>query len=213
MSQLTPKLLRACHDPNPQTREQMELLWKSITGGKAEGRNVIRENLKDTIASLCKDATSKLWRSRVGGCGALAEVIVGRSWEELGGGGAVLDEDFVETDAAAGRLLTLWRVTMRALDDVRGSVRESAEALGRALRSLTVRLCDCKTEGVSEKEGSDATATVLTWLLKHGLKQPCAEATQICVSTLLGVVEVARAETIRPVLPPLIGQLICSLSR
>lgn len=92
LKKLTPKLLRACHDPNPQTREQMELLWKTITGGKAEGRNVVKENLKETIASLCKDATSKLWRSRVGGCGALAEVIVGRSWAELGGGGAILDE-------------------------------------------------------------------------------------------------------------------------
>ena len=101
---------------------------------------------------------------------------------------------------------------MRGLDDVRGSVRESADGLGRALRSLTIRLCDCKTEGISEEEGSDATATILTWLLKHGLKQPCAEATQICVSTLLGVVEVAQAETLRPILPPLIGQLICAMS-
>ncbi|GMI11930.1 hypothetical protein TrLO_g5744 [Triparma laevis f. longispina] len=212
LSKLAPKLLRACHDPNAQTREQMTLLWNSITGGKAEGRAVIKDNLSGTIDALCKDACSTLWRSRVGGCGALGEIIVGRGWEELGGGGSILDEDFVETKTAAGRLLTLWRVTMRALDDVRGNVRDSGENLGKSLRSLTIRLCDCKTAGISNEEGEFATSTILNWLIKHGLNQPCTEATQICISTLLGVVEVARAETLQPILPPLIGQLVCAMS-
>ena len=40
------------------------------------------------------------------------------------------------------RLLKLWKASVRALDDVRTPVRERGDALGRAIRALTIRLCD-----------------------------------------------------------------------
>ena len=62
-----------------------------------------------------QDAGSKLWRARVGACGALADVIVGRSWQELGGGGIELDDEGIASKATAStRLLRLWRITMRS---------------------------------------------------------------------------------------------------
>jgi proteasome component ECM29 len=48
--------------------------------------------LLPTVDILIQDAGSKLLRARVGACGALADVIVGRSWQELGGGGIELDD-------------------------------------------------------------------------------------------------------------------------
>ena len=213
LQKLAPKLLRACHDPSAQTREQMNVLWEAITGGKAEGRAVVSQFLVSTIDILCKDSTNKLWRARCGGCGALSEVIVGRSWAELGGGGEIVDEDEPGEDRkAAEKLLTLWRVTMRALDDVRTNVRESGESLAKSLRSLTIRLCDPKTADVTAEEAEAATSTTLTWLIKHGLNQQCDESTGLCVSVLLGVIEVARAETLQPILPQLINNLICAMS-
>ena len=122
----------------------MSMLWESLTGGGKEGRQVIKDNLTHTIDCLCKDSTSRLWRARVGALGALSDIIVGRDWEELGGGGEVIvGEDWVGgigVEGAGDRLLELWRVAMRGLDDVHGGVREAAGGVGKSLRSLTVRV-------------------------------------------------------------------------
>ena len=115
LGKLIPKLLRACNDPNKQTRDQMNNLWLALTGGGSESRALVTQNLLPTIDILIQDAGSKLWRARVGACGALADVIVGRSWQELGGGGIELDDEGFATKVTASiRLLRLWRITMRA---------------------------------------------------------------------------------------------------
>lgn len=233
LSKLIPRMLRACHDPNKQTREQMNALWVGVTGGGAESRSAITANLLPTIDILIEDASNKLWRARVGACGALAEVIVGRSWKDMGGGAAILDDDdiFIKTSTfsttAAVRLLRLWRVAMRALDDVRLSVRESGETLVRSVRSLTIRLCDpsallstpnvgtklsVEEQQEAEEAARAAAATSLRWLVKHGLNQPCAEAVGASVSCLLGIIDVVQPVTLQPVLSELIGALLLAMS-
>lgn len=134
LGKLLPRILRARHDPNKQTREQMTSLWNGLTGGGDAARASITQHLLTTIDVLIEDATNKLWRARVGACGALSEVIIGRDWVSLGGGGPVLSDDEVigPSTAAGVRLLRLWTVAMRSLDDVRGAVRESGETLARA---------------------------------------------------------------------------------
>ena len=66
MGKLIPRVLRGCHDPNNQTKEQMLSLWHGLTGGGAEGRLAVSQHLIVTIDSLIKDCSSKLWRARVG---------------------------------------------------------------------------------------------------------------------------------------------------
>lgn len=232
LAKLIPRLLRACNDPNKQTREQMNTLWVGMTGGGAESRRAITEHLLPTIDVLIEDTSNKLWRARVGACGALAEVIVGRTWDELGGGSALLDDDdvFIRTStfstSAAVRLLRLWRVAVRALDDVRITVRESGESLVKSVRSLTIRLCDPSAllatangtkptiieQTKAEEASRAAAATALRWLVKHGLSQPCAEAVGACVSCLLGIVDVVQPVTLQPVLSELIGALLMAMS-
>lgn len=85
LGKILPRLLRASHDPNKQTREQIKNLWDGLTGGGAEARLAITQHLLLVIDSLIADTSHKLWRARVGATGALAQVIVGRSWNELGG--------------------------------------------------------------------------------------------------------------------------------
>lgn len=85
LGQIMPRLLRASHDPNAQTREQIKNLWNGLTGGGAEARQAITQHLIPIIDSLISDTSHKLWRARVGATGALAQVIVGRSWIALGG--------------------------------------------------------------------------------------------------------------------------------
>ena len=60
---------------------------------------------------------------------------------------------------------------------------------------------------------AEYAATVsLGWLVKYGLNQPCAEATGICVSCLLGIVDIAAPSTLQPVLAELIGSLLMAMS-
>ena len=229
LEKLIPRLLRACNDPNKQTREQMSTLWIGLTGGGAEARSLINKYLLSTLDSLMEDAASKLWRARVGSCVALAEIIVGRSWQDLGGGGELDSFDDIGQDShcAASRLLRLYRVTIRSLDDVRLTVREAGAVLSRSVRSLTTRLCDptieksdsspyvIMTEGAvlgKVQSSSSAAATVLPWLVQIGLNQACAEAAGFSVSCLLSIVEVAKPQTLQPVLPQLIGSLLMSMS-
>ena len=49
------------------------------------------------------------------------------------------DDDMTNTGSAAVRLLKMWQISMRALDDVRAAVRESGESLARGVRSLTCK--------------------------------------------------------------------------
>jgi proteasome component ECM29 len=230
LAKLLPRMLRACHDPNKQTREQMGNLWDGLTGGGAEARSAITEHLLFTIDCLIEDSSNKLWRARVGACGALCQVIVGRSWQELGGGPPILDDDDAvsrtptETTSAGARLLRLWRVSIRSLDDVRIAVRENGEALARAVRSLTIRLCDPSAIAESnestlkgdlrlhERDASAAAATSLRWLMKHGLNQPCAEATGVCVSCLVGIVDVVNPSILQPLIPDLLRSLLLAMS-
>jgi proteasome component ECM29 len=171
-----------------------------------------------------------LWRTRVGACGALAQVIVGRSWIDLGGGEAVLDENYdlvisktaSEGTVAGVRLLRLWRCCLRALDDVRVTVRESGEALGRSVRSLTIRLCnpkqeldeDCELDATDlDKAATAAAATALRFLLKSGLKQQCPEAAGICISTLIGIIDIgAKPAIFEALLADVIYALLVALS-
>lgn len=230
LSRLLPRILRACHDPNKDTREQMQTLWNALTGGGEEGRAAIDSFFRSTFDALILETSSKLWRTRVGACGALAQIITGRSWQELGGGSAVLDENYdlvifqtpSESTSAGVRLLRLWRACLRALDDVRITVRESGEALGRGVRALTVRLCNPSQD---KKDGGDispieletdaaaAAATSLRFLLKTGLKQQCAEAAGICISTLIGVIDcTTKPAVLEPLLSDVIFALLVAMS-
>lgn len=225
LGKIMPRLLRASHDPNKDTREKMQNLWNGLTGGGADARKAISEHLLPIIDSLIKDTSHKLWRARAGATGALAKVLVGRSWNELGGGPAVLDDDDILSNAttktAGIRLLKLWNIAMRSLDDVRATVRENGEILARGLRSLTVRLCDPKaiddaTNTVDKKsharDSAAAAATSLRWLIKHGLSQPCAEAAGVAMSCLVGVISVVNHSILQPLVPDLLRSLLLAMS-
>lgn len=231
LGKLLPRILRACHDPNKQTREQMASLWVGLTGGGSESRAVITQHLLPTVDTLIEDSTSKFWRARTGACAALAEILVGRSWEDLGGGPAELNDDDIHTKAASSkltagvRLLRLFRVSMRALDDVRGNVRDAGETLARTIRGLSIRMCTKTLKDSSngsaptkeelkahERNAGAASATTLRWLIKNGLNQQCAEATGICLSCLVEIIDVVSAKILAPLIPDLLKNLLSAMS-
>ena len=229
MVTLIPRLLKACNDPNKETKEKMCSLWVGLTAGGAQARRLIDLHLISIIDTLMKDAYSKLWRSRAASCLALSEVIVGRSWDDLGGGTQRIQFDEVEFSESCGgtRLLKLFQLTIRALDDVRIAVREAGESLGRSLKSLTNSLCSPSVENngdnpygfinsmqedLKAKSSVLVASTLIPWILNVGLNQNCAEALGFSISCLLNIIDVSKPKTLEPVLPELIGTLITSMS-
>lgn len=207
----------------------METLWIGLTGGGEEGREAISDNLRPTMDALVEETSSKYWRARVGACGALSQICVGRSWKDIGGGGPILDENYdlvmsktaSESTPGGIRLLRLWRAVIRSLDDVRITVRESGEALGRSVRSLTLYLCNPyvdsdsgSTRNIAERERDavSASATVLRWLLRNGLKQQCPEAAGICISALIGIIDIAKPAILEALLSDVIYALLMAMS-
>lgn len=223
LATIMPRLLRASHSPNKQTREQIQTLWIGLTGGGADARLAITQHFTSILDTLLQDTSHKLWRARVGALGAISEIIVGRDWIALGGGEAVLSEDEIyskQTKCAGVRILKLWEISMRGLDDIRIPVRESAETLARGVCSLTLRLCDPNEVHKSEsgrhtntRDAAAAAATTLRWLLKHGLNQQVPEASGICISCLVGVISVGSPLILQPLIPDMLESLLLAMSR
>lgn len=114
---------------------------------------------------------------------------------------------------------------MRALDDVRGNVREAGETLARTIRGLTIRLCNPRLKDDSngigpsneairshERNASASSATTLRWLIKNGLNQQCSEATGICLSCLVEIIGVVKPKILQPLIPDLLKSLLFSMS-
>ena len=158
----------------------------------------------------------------------MSEVIAGREWSDLGGGGAVLsDDDLLEGGSASAgtRLLRIWNATSRALDDVQGTVRDSGATLARAARALTIRLCspttndrNSATEHIyhgATNAGIDAAAaagTAIWWLMRKGLNHTCSEVTGASMSTLVEIIGVVRPVILEPSLPTLLTSLLLAVS-
>jgi proteasome component ECM29 len=225
---LLPRFLRACHDPNQRVQAQMRSLWDGLTGGGAESRSLITDHFLSIFDDLISETASKLWRARAGASGALIEIIVGRQWSDFGGGPPLLDDEIIDTrDKNSGtRLIHLWSCAMRLMDDVHGVVRDKGAALGRAVRSLTINLCDPnssrelasgnKRDRVEDAEddihSAAAARTALHWLVRRGFNQQFSGAAGVCVTTIVGIVKVVNPKIVDPSLPELVRALLWAMS-
>jgi proteasome component ECM29 len=103
----------------------------------------------------------------------------------------------------------IWMMTLRALDDVKETVRKQALSLFRTLNSLSLKFVD--PEQTAEKDRVRSLAIVLPFLLKHGITQKAEEAFALALSTLIKMSKVAGAG-IRPHISDLSIVLLESLA-
>ena len=72
----------------------------------------------------------------------------------------------------------LWSITLRAMDDIKESVRAAAATLLRSVRGLTLRLCD--PAATPAADAAEATAVALPLLLQKGAKQGLLDSGLVC---------------------------------
>ena len=91
----------------------------------------------------------RLWRNREASCTALSDLLQGRRWGEV-----------------KSKLVDVWTMTLRAVDDIKESVRAAAAVLVKTLRSLTLRLCDPQV--TPQGEAGQAISLALPLMLEKG---------------------------------------------
>ena len=91
----------------------------------------------------------RLWRNREASCNALSDLLQGRRWPEL-----------------KPKLSDIWTMVLRAVDDIKESVRAAAAVLVKTLRNLTLRLCDPQV--TPPREAGEAVGLALPLMLEKG---------------------------------------------
>lgn len=91
----------------------------------------------------------RLWRNREASCNALSDLLQGRRWPEL-----------------KPKLSDIWVMVLRAVDDIKESVRAAAAVLVKTLKNLTLRLCDPQV--TPPREAGEAVGLALPLMLEKG---------------------------------------------
>lgn len=167
---LIPRLYVYCYDPSESVRVAMSSILKSIVVTTGFGSiNVVVTEQFDAVCEHCLACmTSREWRVREAGAAALRDLLSSRRWED------------VEL-----HITQFWYITLRAMDDIKESVRKTAEGAGRALSALSVRLCDPSMSG---KSTATAAVPVVVRCLMPSFTHPVKEIRVLISKTLAEII-------------------------
>lgn len=186
---LVPRLIRYQYDPDKNVQDAMAHIWKSLV---ADSKKTIDEYLDIIISDLLTQCGSRLWHSREASCLALADIIQGRKFNQVG-----------------KNLKEIWIAAFRAMDDIKETVRNSGDKLCRAVASLTTRLCDVSLTGTSDAK--QAMDIVLPFLLAEGIMSKVNNISKASIAIVMKLAKGA-GNAIRPHLSDLVCCMLESLS-
>eukprot|EP00850_Spirogloea_muscicola_P022838 SM000314S12182 [mRNA] locus=s314:99165:108197:+ [translate_table: standard] len=190
LATLLPKLLRYQYDPNRGIQDAMTHIWRALV---VDPKATVDKHLDAILEDLLASAGSRLWRSREASCLALSDLLASRRFDEVG--------KFLERT---------WLMAIRAMDDIKESVRLAGQRLATSVSSLSVRLCDPAL--TSPRADVDrAVAIVLPFLLSQGLDSAVADVQRLCLKAITKIVKGA-GPAVRPHVPDLVATLLESLS-
>ncbi|PRQ32931.1 putative proteasome component Ecm29 [Rosa chinensis] len=186
---LIPRLVRYQYDPDKNVQDAMSHIWKSLV---EDSKKTIDEHLDLIIDDLLIQCGSRIWRTQEASCLALADIIQGRKFDQVG-----------------KHLRKLWSAAFHAMNDIKETVRNSGNKLCRVLTSLTVRLSDVTLTDVSD--ASQTMDLVLPLLLTEGI---LSKVDSIRKASIVVVMKLAKGAgiAIRPHLSDLVCCMLESLS-
>ncbi|RYE96402.1 MAG: hypothetical protein EOO41_04630, partial [Methanobacteriota archaeon] len=190
MTKLLPRLYRYQYDPNERAREGMTRLWMAAV---PDPRAAVAEHIHVILTECIAASQGDQWREREAACLALNDALHGR-----------------EAADVAPHMVPLWKAAVRAIDDVKESVRIAGIMLLKTLGKLTVRLCDA-TAGASKDGARAVLAAALPFLLNEGITSSIADAQGACIDVVKQIVNVAGA-LLRPYLTMLVPTALTAMS-
>ncbi|XP_030522220.2 proteasome adapter and scaffold protein ECM29 isoform X2 [Rhodamnia argentea] len=186
---LIPRLVRYQYDPDKNVQDAMAHIWKALV---EDSKRTIDEHFDLIMDDLLTQCGSRLWRTREASCLALADIIQGRKFNQVG-----------------KHLKKLWIAAFRAMDDIKETVRNSGDKLCRAVTSLTIRLCDVNlTEASDSRQAMDV---VLPYLLKEGILSMVDTVRKASIAVVMKLAKGAGI-ALRPHLADLVSCMLESLS-
>lgn len=185
---VVPKLFRSSYDPNKSIATSMARIYNAIV----DSRKASTKYFDPIMSDLLENMTNKAWRNREASCNALADIISGKSFEAI--------EKYYED---------LWTLCFKVLDDIKSSVRKSAENLCKSLSQLTLRFCDPKFTNF--ENGKRALTFAIPFMLDKGIVSSVKEVQYIAIDLILQISKVASF-LLKPHIPKLVETLIESAS-
>lgn len=189
MKSLIPRLFRYQYDPSPRVRESMSRLWSALV---RDPRKAVTEHIHPILDELIKASESANYREREAACAGLIDAINGRSYPEVG-----------------PHLEALWKSCLRAIDDIKDSVRETALDTMRSLGRLSLRLCDPQL--TNKNDARAAVAVLLPFLLNDGVTSSVKDAQQQSIKYLVELSKTA-GPLLRPHIPELVNTMLSAMS-
>jgi len=192
MGALVPKLFVMVHDPAKGIQDAATAIWSAVV---MDPRAALDTHF-DSIARNClREMGGRLWRAREAAASALAELLTGRRWAQL-----------------QPHFTSCWTMALRALDDIKDSVRVAAAALARTLAALTVKFCDADGKASAGADAAAALAQAMPLLLTQGVPAQAAEVRFLAVRTVSQIADKAAPDALRPHLADVVGCMLEALS-
>jgi proteasome component ECM29 len=188
---IVPKLFRYQFDPNVKISQSMTAIWNSLI--KQDNKKIIDNYLLEILNDIELNMISPVWRVRESCCNALLDLLKGgRNLEPI-----------------SGQLGTFWSLLFKLVDDIKESVRTSAQHAIKSLQRVTITY----SSSVSNITICEKTInSVLPQLIKQGLQSNMQEVRSISVFTIRDMAKLASARLIKPYLIEMIINLLESLS-
>ncbi|KAI0020205.1 proteasome component [Xylariomycetidae sp. FL0641] len=185
-----PKLFRYRFDPNSNVRRSMDDIWKAVVKDQTA---VIDQHFDAIMTDLLRSILDgREWRVREASCAAIADLIYGQPFPKY-------EKYYIE----------IWRLTLKVLDDQKGSVRNAALKLSMGLsKTLVTQL----QENNSSSSAKAMTAHVVPFLLSDkGVENSVEEAKFMAITTVLDVVK-NGGDALKPFIPTIITHFLGLLS-
>ncbi|KAG0174143.1 hypothetical protein DFQ29_007586 [Apophysomyces sp. BC1021] len=189
LPRLIPKLYRYQFDPNPRVNQSMKSIWRSLV---KDNQKTVDTYFNDIMDDLLKGLGNQQWRVREASCAAVTDLVQGRQLAQI--------QPYLEN---------LWRMCFRALDDIKGSVRQAATQTCKTLTKLTVHYCDPSV--VSTADGSKVIDIVMPFLLQKGIVSDAEDVRKFSLDAVLRVCKTGAA-LLKSYIPDIVDTLLESLS-
>ncbi|CAH2033513.1 unnamed protein product [Thlaspi arvense] len=187
---LIPRLIRYQYDPDKNVQDAMAHIWKALI---QDPKKAVDEHLNHIFDDLLAQCGSRLWRSREASCLALADILQGRKFDQVG-----------------EHLKRLWIAAFRAMDDIKETVRNAGDKLCRAVTSLTIRICDVTLTELSDAR--QAMDIVLPLLLSEGIMSKVSSVRKASIGVVMKLAKFdSKHEGAGVALRPHLSDLVCCM--
>ncbi|KAL0086564.1 proteasome stabiliser-domain-containing protein [Phycomyces blakesleeanus] len=189
LARLIPKLYRYQFDPNPGVNQSMKAIWNSLV---KDNQKTVDVHFNEIMDDLLEGLGNRQWRVREASCAAVTDIVQGRQLAQI--------QPYLEP---------LWRMSFRALDDIKGSVRQAATQTCKSLTRLTVHYCDPNVVSVSD--GAKVVEIVMPFLLEKGIVSDAEDVQKFSLDAVLKLCKTGAA-LLKGYIPEIIDTLLQSLS-